>query len=66
MPPAQAYVKLISLDLSTFNTSFVTDMGYLFAECFQLSYLDITHFRTSKVRNMDFMFSECHSLKSLN
>ena len=36
--------ELISLDLSNFNTSKVTDMGWMFFNCNKLEYLNILNF----------------------
>ncbi|MCL2654885.1 MAG: BspA family leucine-rich repeat surface protein, partial [Coriobacteriia bacterium] len=50
-----------TLDLTHFDTSQVTDMHYMFADCAFSSTtpptLDLTHFDTSKVTDMSYMFS---------
>ena len=48
------------------NTSEVTDMSYMFANCTSLKSLDLSHFNTAKVTNMVGMFISCTSLTSLN
>ena len=48
------------------NTSEVTNMGYMFYSCDQLTRLDLTHFDTSKVTDMRSMFSYCIGLTSLD
>ena len=58
--------KLTSLDLSSFNTSKVTDMGDMFTNCNNLTSLDVSNFDTSNVTNMDSMFFNCSNLTSLN
>ena len=56
---------LISLDLSNFNTSKVTNMGYMFGVCSSLTSLNLSNFDTSKVTNMNMMFSGCRSIKTI-
>ena len=57
---------LISLDLSSFDTSQVTDMGYMFSELSMLADLNLSNFDTSKVTNMEGMFSEVSKLTNLD
>ena len=58
--------KAITLDLSIFDTSNVTDMGYMFYNCTSLTSLDLSTFNTSNVTNMGRMFQSCSSLTSLD
>ena len=58
--------SLTSLDLSSFNTSQVTDMRGLFDGCKKLTSLDVSSFNTSNVKHMDAMFRGCSSLTSLD
>ena len=58
--------SLTSLDLSSFNTSKVTDMRGLFAGCKNLTSLNVSSFNTSNVQHMDAMFKGCSSLTSLD
>jgi surface protein len=58
--------SLTTLDLSSFNTSNVTDMGYMFNDCESLTTLDVSSFDTSNVTNMDVMFESCKSLTTLD
>ena len=58
--------SLTSLDLSSFNTANVTDMGGVFINCSSLTSLNLTNFNTAKVTSMSGMFSRCSSLASLN
>ena len=58
--------SLISIDLSKFNTSKVTNMGFMFYECSSLVSADISNFDTSKVTDMSDMFYGCSSLVSIN
>ena len=58
--------KLISLDVSKFDTSKVTNMFNMFSYCKGLTSLDLSKFDTSKVTNMFNMFSYCKGLTSLD
>ena len=51
---------------STFNTSSVTNMRYMFSGCSSLSSLNLSAFNTSSVTNMKSMFEGCCSLSSLD
>lgn len=57
---------LTSLDVSSFDTSAVTNMGYMFDGCNALTSLDLSSFDTSAVTRMDSMFYYCRSLTSLD
>ena len=57
---------LTSLDLSGFDTSAVTSMGYMFAYCSGLTSLNLSGFNTSAVTSMDSMFYSCSGLTSLD
>lgn len=61
-----ALKKPICLDLSTWNTSNVTDMHYMFAECKSLIKLNLSEWDTSNVINMSNMFYNCQQLETLN
>ena len=58
--------SLTSIDLSSFNTSQVTDMRGLFEGCKKLTSLNVSSFNTSNVKYMDGMFKDCSSLTSLD
>jgi len=58
--------SLKSIDLSSFNTSKVSDMKLMFFECSSLKSIDLSSFNTSNVTNMSYMFSECSSLASID
>ena len=49
--------------LDTFN---VTDMGYMFYNCYSLTSLDLSSFNTGNVTKMDGMVNRCYSLASLD
>ena len=58
---------LTELDVSSFNTSNVTDMGYMFSNCTGLTTINgLENFNTSLLTNMDRMFNYCSKLTSLN
>ncbi|MCQ2534360.1 MAG: DUF4214 domain-containing protein, partial [Clostridia bacterium] len=58
--------SLNELDLSSFNTSNVTNMRDMFSDCSSLSELDLSSFDTSNVTNMSDMFYGCSSLNELD
>ena len=58
--------SLISLDLSGFDISQVTDMDSIFNGCSSLTNLDLSGFDTSQVTKMNYMFQNCSSLVSLD
>ena len=63
----QACNELEYLDLSNFNSSRVTDMGFMFANCHKLKEIKgINKFNTNNVTNMSGMFQKCYELISLD
>ena len=58
--------SLESIDLSSFDTSSVTDMHGLFYNCNSLKVLDLSNFNTGSTINMAEMFYGCTSLKMLD
>ena len=58
--------KIVEVDLSKFDTSFVTNMGAMFRGCSSLTSIKIGNIDTSLVQSMGLMFSGCSSLTSLN
>ena len=54
--------SLTNLDLSSFNTSNVTDMSHMFSSCSSLTSLDLSNFNTANVTDMQSMFELCSSL----
>ena len=59
--------KLESIDLSSFDTSIVTNMGWMFFHCYEIKYIIFSEsFKTSNVITMYSMFSHCKSIISLN
>jgi len=51
--------------LSSFDTSNVTNMSYMFEGCTGLTNLDLSSFDTSKVTNMGSMFYNMTNLKTI-
>ena len=58
--------KISEINISSFDTSKITDMGYMFDSCWSLSSLDLSNFNTSLVENMESMFCGCVNLEKLN
>lgn len=58
--------SLSSVDVSSFDTRNVTDMGYMFYKCSLLSTLDVSGFDTRNVTDMKYMFYKCSSLSTLD
>lgn len=56
----------VTLNLTGFDTSEVTDMSSMFRDCTNLKFLDLSSFNTSNVLDMTGMFMNCKSLISLN
>ena len=51
--------------LSYLNTSDVTNMGYMFYGCSELTNLDLSNFNTSQVTYMGYMFFNCRNLQTI-
>ena len=56
--------KIVFHDL--FDTSQVTDMSYMFANCEKLKEVDVDSFDTDKVTNMCAMFSNCKRIEKVD
>jgi surface protein len=59
-------MSLISLNLTNFDISKVTDMSYMFNNCKKLKYLDISHFSPKNITEIPYMFKNMTSLIYLN
>jgi surface protein len=57
--------NLTTLDVSSFDTSKITDMVAMFSECSSLTELDLSSFAPSKDTHMGNMFERCSGLKKL-
>ena len=62
----QEIKNILDIDLSNFNTSQVTNMGFMFSDMFNLTTLNISSFDTSKVTFMRYMFDDLSKLTTLN
>ena len=59
-------INILDIDLSSFNTSQVRDMRYMFEGMSSLTTLDLSNFDTSQVIDMRSMFSDMSNLTTLN
>lgn len=57
--------NLADINISSFNTSKVTDMEYMFENCSTLTSLNLTSFNVSKVTSMSGMFEYCKVLQEI-
>ena len=57
---------LTNIDVSGFDTSLVTDMGWMFCGCENLLNLDLSNFDTKNVNNMYSLFDSCSNLKKID
>ena len=58
---------IVEIDLSHFDASHVTDMGFMFSGCSSLTSINFTNFDTSSVTfSMHWMFCNCTKLYSLD
>ena len=57
---------IVSVDLSNFDTSKLTNMKLAFADCELLETVDFYNFKGSSIINMNFLFSGCVLLKSID
>ena len=62
----QKIKNILELDLSSFDTSKVWNMGSMFSGMINLTTLNLSNFDTSKVTNMSFMFDNMRGLTNLN
>jgi surface protein len=60
-----AMTNLHSVNLSSFDTSSVTDMGFMFYFCTSISTLDVSSFDTANVTQMGSMFRYLPALTDL-
>ena len=65
-PSEQKIRNILKLDLSSFDTSKVTNMGYMFYNISNPTTLDISNFDTSHVTDMGAMFAYMTSLFTLD
>jgi len=60
----QSYITVF--DFSGWDSSYVSNMGYMFYGCSALASLDLSNFDTSNATTMSYMFSDCSALASLD
>ena len=58
--------NIININLSSFDSSKVTNMKNMFGYCYSIENLNLSSFDTSKVTNMEKMFDNCWNLDSVN
>ena len=58
--------NIISIDLSSFDTSECTNMKYMFGKCYFVNEINLSNLNTSKVVDMSYMFNKCKKLKNIS
>ena len=58
--------KLISIDLSNYNTKGVTSYSHTFVNCTSLEFINTTNINMESTIYLNGMFKNCHSLKRLD
>ena len=58
--------NIVEIDLSKFETSFVTNMENMFRDCTLLESINFIYINTSSVSKSNYMFSGCSSLLNLD
>ena len=58
--------NIISIDLSFFDSSIVSNTNYMFSYCHNLLYINLSNFETFNVTNMGYMFSHCYNLINID
>ena len=58
--------NIISIDLSNFDSSQVTNFETMFYNCTSLKSINLNNINTSSVESMGWMFYNCNSLETLN
>lgn len=58
--------KLEEVDLSTFQTDSVKDMGFMFYGCITMPRLDVSLLNMANVENMEYIFGQMFALESIN
>jgi len=55
-----------TMDLSNFDTSYVTDMSFMFYNCSCTEKFNLSNFNTQNVHDMSYMFYDCSGTYELN
>ena len=58
--------RAISIDTSSFDTSNVVNMGFMFNLCNGITGIDVSQFDTSNVTNMSYMFNHLSNLEEID
>ena len=58
--------NIISIDLSFFDSSEITNTSHMFMNCINLEKIDFSSFDTKKVTDMNNMFYNCNNLENIN
>ena len=58
--------NIIKIDLTNFNTKYITKMDRIFYECINIKYINLFTFKTENVNDMSYMFLGCKNLKHLD
>ena len=58
--------NIIEIDLSKFDFSNITNMGYMFSGCTKLEKINFGKINTSSVKAMPYLFHSCNSLTSID
>ena len=57
--------NIISINLSSYDTSNCTKMKYMFGKCFFLEDINLSRLNTSNVTDMSYMFNKCKKLEKI-
>ena len=58
--------NITSIDLSSFDSSDVTNMYYMFGKCHYLKDINLKNLNTQNVKDMSYMFNKCRNLQKIN
>lgn len=58
--------KCVPMEKSSFITSNVSDMSFMFYYCVNIASINLSYFNTEKVTKITHMFMRCRSLSSLD
>ena len=58
--------NLESIDLSSYNTTNITNMAFMFCECLNLKYVNLTSFKSNNAINMEGAYQFCLKLKLID
>ena len=58
--------NITNIDLSSFDSSNVSNMKYMFGKCSHLETINLNNLNTQKVTDISYMFNSCSSLKKIH